>query len=926
MRIRYDNVLDDGYALHEALLDRDGEPYDYRFLEANTAFMRLMGVQREQVIGKTLLEVFPDVEPHWLGILRNTAVTGEPAYLEEYAQSVDRYLRVTTSCPNGGLIAAFFTDTTERKQMEEALRKSESRLVDAQRIAHIGSWELDLINNVLVWSDEIYRIFEIDPTRCRASYDVFLKTIHPEDRAAVDLAYRNSVKTRTPYSIDHRLLFPDGRVKFVHEQCETFYDDGAPVRSVGTVQDITERKLAERVLVESEKRFQMQFKAFPLPTYTWQNRDGEFFLLEYNHAAGEASGGWIYNKLGRTAREIYPEHPDITDIMRRCLAHGMPRRIEGKFRTHGSDEERDLVVTYVALPPDIVMTHVEDVTDERRAEAQLRQAGIVFESSLEAVIITDREKNIVAVNKAFIDTTGHAAKEALGTSACFCTGQNDSAFCDDIWAAVDNLGHWQGESYRRRKNGEVFSTWENISVVKDKSGRVVNYVVVFSDISVIKTHEERMTHLAHHDALTGLPNRLLFVANLDLAIEVARRHRSSLAVMFIDLDRFKLVNDTLGHAVGDRLLQLVAERLKRCVRAEDTVARLGGDEFTVIVSELAQTADVAMLAEKLLLAFEKPLFVDAHELTVNLSIGISIFPDDGDDSNGLTKAADAALYRAKERGRNTYEFYTPELTARALEHLALEQALRTALARDEFVVYYQPEIDLSTGEVARLEALLRWKHPHLGLLGPERFMAVAEDSGLITPIGEWVLRSACKQAVLWREKGLSGRIAINLSGRQIVRWALVEKFEEILRETGAASAGVEVELEITESVLHRVEESRSILAGLKSLGVRLAIDDFGIGYSSLAHLRDLPIDTLKIDRSFLRDVPRNPDAASIIEAIVGLGHGLRLTVVGEGVETSAQEDLLRSAHCDRAQGYLYSRAVPVEAIEELLAGARRRMQ
>jgi diguanylate cyclase (GGDEF)-like protein/PAS domain S-box-containing protein len=564
-----------------------------------------------------------------------------------------------------------------------------------------------------------------------------------------------------------------------------------------------------------------------------------------------------------------------------------------------------------------------DVSARKQAEEKLRQAAIVFQGTNEAVIVTDAANRIVTVNRAFTEITGYEPHEVVGKRPTVLqSGRQDGTFYQQIWDTLQQTGHWQGEIWDRRKTGEVFPAWESISVVMDDKGRILNYVAILSDISMIKHAEEKLRYLAHHDVLTGLANRLLFSANLDQALEEARRHRQSLALLFLDLDHFKRINDTLGHAVGDRLLQEVAQRLRQSVRGEDTVARLGGDEFTVIMRELAHPEDAALLADKLLATFRKPIVIDNHEIMTSVSIGISVFPDNATDSDELTKTADAALYRAKERGRNTYEFYTPELTASALEHLAMEQALRAALAHNEFELYYQPQIDLPTGEIARVEALLRWRHPQRGLLDPESFMAVAEDSGLIEPIGEWVLRAACERAVAWRAAGLSGRVAINLSGRQVVRAGLVDRFEAILRDTGALPAGVEFELELTESVLHRVEQSRSVLERLKGLGVRLAVDDFGAGYSSLAHLRHLPIDTLKIDRSFVEEVPHSPDARSIVEAIITLGHGLRLTVVAEGVETTEQEDFLRTLHCDYVQGHLYGRAVPVDVIEELLAAGR----
>jgi diguanylate cyclase (GGDEF)-like protein/PAS domain S-box-containing protein len=562
-----------------------------------------------------------------------------------------------------------------------------------------------------------------------------------------------------------------------------------------------------------------------------------------------------------------------------------------------------------------------DISERKRAEQQLRQAAIVFDSTNEGIMITDVAARIVAVNRAFEAISGYSAHEVLGENPRFQkSGHQDEAFYRQMWATLETSGQWQGEIWNRRKNGEVYPVWENISAVKDAEGRVMHYVSVLSDISPIKRAEEKLRHLAHHDALTGLPNRLLFAANLDQALERARRHRQPLALMFLDLDRFKLVNDTLGHAVGDRLLQVVAQRLKACVRAEDTVARLGGDEFTVILGELGDPEDAALLAEKLIGAVREPLIIDEHELAVSASIGISLFPENATDSADLTKAADAALYRAKERGRNAYEFYTPELTARALAHFALEQALSAALVREEFVLYYQPQVELATGRVVGVEALIRWQHPHQGLLDPDRFIGVAEDSGLIEPLGEWVLRTACRQAVGWRTAGLAPTcVAVNLSGRHLLRPGFAEKLETILHETGLQRSGMDLELEITESVLHHVNESRGVLERLKALGVRLAVDDFGAGHSSLAHLRYLPIDTLKIDRSFVADLPHNTQSGAIVEAIVALGRGLKLKVVGEGVETAAQRDFLRALGCDYVQGHLYGRAVPAEVIVDILA-------
>jgi len=442
----------------------------------------------------------------------------------------------------------------------------------------------------------------------------------------------------------------------------------------------------------------------------------------------------------------------------------------------------------------------------------------------------------------------------------------------------------------------------------------------FRDISVIQQSREALYHLAHHDPLTTLPNRLLFHDRMEHALELARREGKQVAVLFLDLDRFKNINDTLGHPTGDKMLQEVAKRIKSLIREQDTLSRLGGDEFLLLIEQLGDTREAVMVAQKLLEAFVQPFAVEGHELYLSASIGISVFPVDGQNGATLVRNADMAMYRAKEQGRNNYQFYTQKLTDSAVERVALETALRRALERGELLLHYQPQIDLNSGLLVGAEALVRWQHPEMGLVLPGRFIHLADESGLTQPIGEWVLFSACEQMRLWREQGFDlPRIAINLSGQQLQKKGIVEQVQRVLRETGMDPS--RLELEITESfIMRQADEAIDMLKRLKKTGVQLAIDDFGTGYSSLSYLKRLPVHKLKIDQSFVQGIPQDSNDAAITRAIIALGRSMQLTVIAEGVETEQQRDFLRAEGCDEGQGYLYSR--PVSGADFLSAWRR----
>ncbi|MBU1664295.1 MAG: EAL domain-containing protein, partial [Gammaproteobacteria bacterium] len=457
-----------------------------------------------------------------------------------------------------------------------------------------------------------------------------------------------------------------------------------------------------------------------------------------------------------------------------------------------------------------------------------------------------------------------------------------------------------------------------INAIRDQQGELRHYVALFTDISERKRNEEHIRHLAEHDSLTGLPNRALLQDRLLQAMARAERAGSRLALLYIDLDRFKLINDTLGHPVGDALLQEVAHRLQATVRVSDTVSRQGGDEFLVLLDEIESADDAARVAQKMLDLLAQPCWVAGHELTVTPSIGISLYPDDSTDMITLIKSADIAMYQVKEGGRNAYQFYTGDMNERASERLTLEHDLRRALERGEMLLHYQPKIELASGRIVGLEALLRWRHPRLGLVPPERFIAIAEDSGLIVPIGEGVLHEACRQSQAWRAAGLPAiAIAVNLSATQFRRAGLEDSLRDILAATGLPPRLLE--LELTESVvMNQADATVAILTRLHDMGVRLSIDDFGTGYSSLAYLKRFPIEKLKVDQSFMRDVAHDANDAAIVRAIIGLAHSLGLGVIAEGVETREQLDFLRSLGCEEAQGNYFSQPLSPSEIEPLL--------
>ena len=767
----------------------------------------LLGYAPEEVIGRTPFDLMPAGEAERVRTVFNGIVASRQSGFgienvnchKDGHEVVLETNAVPIFGPTGELVGyrGMDRDITTRKQVERALRKSQENLAEAQRIANLGSWEWDIVKGDLHWSDGIYRTFGLSPESLGATYATFLQRVHADDRTRVQQAVKEALENGKPYGIDHRIVRPDGSERVVQERGEVTYDaNGHAVRMVGTVQDITDQKLAE---------------------------------------------------------------------------------------------------------------------------VRLHQAAKVFENTSEGVMITGADQRIVAVNQAFTRITGYGEDEVRGCEPKMLrSGRHHDDYYRQMWDAIKTTGRWQGEIWNRRKDGVEYPEWLNISVVRDDAGTIINYIGVFSDITSIKEAQDKLEYTAHHDALTGLPNRLLFRDRMEQALAMARRTGGGVALLFVDLDRFKVINDTLGHEAGDLLLQEVAKRLVSCMREEDTVARMGGDEFVVIQRGIDQPDDAALLATRILAEVNRPLSVAGHEIVAGLSIGISLYPQDGEDVSALLKNADAAMYRAKDKGRNGYQYYSNEMNAAGLERLELESDLRQALQRGELRVHYQPQADLASGRIVGAEALVRWQHASRGVISPSVFIPLAEDNGMIGEIGEWVLDTACADAKAWQLAGLPPlRVAVNVSGRQIGNDHVAEKIAAALKDTGLDPQFLEIE--VTESVVMQdAARAISTLNTLQEMGVTLAIDDFGTGYSSLSYLKRFPINKLKIDKSFIDGVLDDPDDAAIALAIIAMAHSLRHTVIAEGVETEAQADFLRAHGCDEIQGYLFSRPLPADQFAEFL--------
>lgn len=659
------------------------------------------------------------------------------------------------------------------------------------------------------------------------------------------------------------------------------------------------------------------------------NRDA---MIQWaNPAFSRLSGYGLEEAIGKHPNELLgsgSQNPGFYDALWQTILGGEVWHGElVNKRKDGTLFHQEMTVTPVRIDDDNITHFIaikQDISERRQTEERLREAAAVMENTHEGVVITDTTPCILAVNQAYTAITGYSAEEVIGKNpGIVSSGRADQAFYATMWKKLLQDGYWQGEVWNRRKNGESYPQLLTISTVYDDAQKPVRYVGVFADITQLKANQAQLEYMAHHDALTQLPNRSLAESRLERKIEQAQRDAHQIAVLFIDLDRFKAVNDSFGHLVGDELLCAVSERLGKRVREGDTLGRLGGDEFILLVNPLAETQDAAVIARDFIAALSEPFRLsDEREVFIGGSIGISLYPQDGETVSELMKNADAAMYLAKQSGRNQFSFYTKELNAGARAQLAMENELRRAVQQNELILHYQPKVDLRSGQICGVEALARWRLADGSFVSPAEFIPLAERSSLILSIGNWVIEHVCWQIRNWLDEGLPDVcVAINISARQFRSGNLDKLVAQALDKHGVEAR--HLELELTESMLmQEPEHAVETMQKLKQLGVKISLDDFGTGYSSFSYLSRFPIDTLKIDQSFIRDLIAEPNAAEIASAIIGLAHRMNLRVVAEGVETEAQLAYLLEKDSDEIQGFHFSKALAPHDLATLLRSGK----
>ncbi|MFJ4546057.1 cyclic di-GMP receptor MorA [Pseudomonas sp. 18058] len=852
-------------------------------------------------------------------------------------------LRLPTEQHDYTAVILSINDITSRKLVELSLLEREGFWSDVVRTVPDHLYVQDVISQRMIFSNHhLGQTLGYNRTELHQMGEYFWEILlHPED---ADYYHRSRQSQRhAGYSqllqCQLRFRHRDGNWRRfdIREQALARDKHDQVTRIIGVAKDITEQIEASESLRDSEQRYRMLAESISDVIFSTDSKLSLNYVSPSVQAVLGFDAEWIFQNGWQSIIANPQQLSGIYTLMDRvskslnkpeqlALLRGQVQTQLFLFDCLRADGRKIPIELRLVLVWDEhggfegVLGVGRDISQQRRAEKDLRMAATVFEHSTSAILITDPAGYIVQANEAFSRVSGYAVSEVLDQLPNMLTvDEQQDAHLRYVLKQLHQHSTWEGEVWMKRRNGEHYPAWVGITAVLDDEGDLASYVCFFSDISERKASEQRIHRLAYYDALTHLPNRTLFQDRLHTALQSAERQKSWVVLMFLDLDRFKPINDSLGHAAGDRMLKDMATRLLACVDNDDTVARMGGDEFTLLLQhrssrELALNRAIHV-AEQILASLVRPFVLEGREFFVTASIGIALSPQDGNELSQLMKNADTAMYHAKERGKNNFQFYQADMNASALERLELESDLRHALEQDEFVLYYQPQFSGDGKRLTGAEALLRWRHPRRGLVPPGDFIPVLEELGLVVDVGDWVISEACRQLKTWHQNRVRvPKVSVNISARQFSDGQLGTRIATILRETGLPPACLE--LELTESILMReVSEAMQILAGLKNLGLSIAVDDFGTGYSSLNYLKQFPIDVLKIDRTFVDGLPSGEQDAQIARAIIAMAHSLNLAVIAEGVETHEQLDFLREHGCDEVQGYLFGRPMPASRFE-----------
>lgn len=811
---------------------------------------------------------------------------------------------------------SIYRRSLERKAAQKALQESETHLRLSQVGGGVGTWEANLVNHTQTWSENCISMLGF-PVLAEPTWDDFLNLIHPEDRQHVIDATNAHIEHGTKYDVEYRILTASGDFRWMRSAGQVELDaSGKPIIMRGIAQDVSKRhqylQHIEQLLDEQRTILENQLVGI----ITVKNRK----VLWANSAFERLMG---YNKdevIGAPSRQFYANDKDYQSVGAAYANIEKEEiiRVQHEFvRKDGQHIWLDLRGATLHHDRGESLWIFVDATERKHAEDEFRIAATVFESQ-EGMMITDAHSVILRVNNAFTRITGYTANEAIGrTPRMLSSGHHHADFYAAMWQSINNAGFWEGEIWNRRKNDEVYPEHLTITAVKGVNGAITNYVATLTDITMSKAAAVEIQNLAFFDPLTGLPNRRLLIDRLNHALASSSRSGKQGALLFLDLDHFKMLNDSLGHDIGDLLLQQVAARLATCVREGDTVARLGGDEFVVMLENLSEqdletAAQTEYIAHKILQALNQPYLLTTHEHYSTPSIGVTIFNDHKTEIEELLKQADISMYQAKKAGRNTIRFFNPQMQASITERVSFERTLNKALELQQLQLYYQVQVD-HLGQPLGAEALIRWQHPELGLVSPSQFIPLAEETGLIIPIGQWVLETACRQIQAWQQNSFTRNFAlsVNVSAKQFHQPDFVALVYAAVRRYDINP--MQLKLEITESMLlERVDEIIFSMQALKTIGVQFSLDDFGTGYSSLQYLKRLPLYQLKIDQSFVHDIALDVSDQAIVRTIIAMSQSLELDVIAEGVETEEQRLLLLSNHCKRYQGYLFGRPMPIE--------------